>query len=206
MATIDEAAVELFRKKAAPVSIQIADVKDMQGALAYAIDVCKKKEFCELLLPGAGQQPSGDGPARAATKTLAAPNLDEATYASLEALAKEAGFQMLRSGMRDHLAGIDVTLTTADKAIAETATSVIRSASEDLRLATMVCEIHIIALYKSQIVPTSHDAEAFLHDLMAQGPAYTAFISGPSRTADIERVLTIGVHGPLELHIALMEG
>ena len=108
--------------------------------------------------------------------------------------------------MRNHLAGIDVGFSTADMAIAETATCVLECQGEDARLAGMVCEIHVIALPKSRIVNTSYEAEEYLHKLMSDGPMYTAFISGPSRTADIERVLTIGVHGPLELHVALMEG
>jgi L-lactate dehydrogenase complex protein LldG len=41
--------------------------------------------------------------------------------------------------------------------------------------------------------------------LKAEGSSYYAFITGASRTADIERVLTIGVHGPQELHILIME-
>ena len=108
--------------------------------------------------------------------------------------------------MRGHLAGIDVGFSIADMAIAETATCVLECRSEDARLAGMVCEIHVIAVPKSCIVNTSYEAEDYLRKLMSDGPMYTAFISGPSRTADIERVLTIGVHGPLELHIALMEG
>ncbi len=124
----------------------------------------------------------------------------------LTAMSKEKGFTVIREGMRNHLAGIDVGFSTADMAIAETATCVLECQGEDARLAGMVCEIHVIALPKSRIVNTSYEAEEYLHKLMSDGPMYTAFISGPSRTADIERVLTIGVHGPLELHVALMEG
>lgn len=209
MATIDQEAVGLFMKKAAPVSIQVVEVKDLKEAMAYALEVCDKKGFCELLLSGCGEALSTAGAAhceRAEVKTLAAPGLGDNDYAELEKLGKAKGFTMLRSNMREHLAGIDVSFTTADKAIADTATCVLESMNEDLRIATMVCEIHVIALNKSQIVNSSYDAEEYLQKLMERGPNYTAFISGASRTADIERVLTIGVHGPLELHVALMEG
>ena len=176
--------------------------------MAYAVDVCERKDFCELLLSGCEQPLSEAGEAlclRAETKSMAAPALPDKDYEALAKLGQAKGFTMLRQGMRDHLAGLDVTFTTAPKAIAETATCVLESMSEDLRLATMVCEIHVIALKKSDILKTSYDAEAWLQGLMEAGPGYTAFISGASRTADIERVLTIGVHGPLELHVALME-
>lgn len=209
MANTDISPVELFKQKAVPVSIQVTEVKGLDEAMAHAIDVCEKKEFCELLLSGCGEALSEKGEEhcrRATAKTMAAPGLDDASYAKLEKMASAKGFTMLRAGMRDHLAGMDVTFTTADLAIADTATTVLNSNSEDLRIATMVCEVHVIALKKSQIVRSSEEAKEFLHKLMDHGPAYTAFISGPSRTADIERVLTLGVHGPLELHVALMEG
>lgn len=209
MANVNISALDLFKQKAVPVSIQVTEVKNLDEAMAYALDICEKKDFCELLLSGCAEPLSEKGAEhceRATAKTLAAPGLDAKTFAKLEKLGSAKGFTMLRSGMRDYLAGMDVTFTTADLAIAETATCVLNSNSEDLRIATMVCEVHVIALKKSQIVRTSADAKELLQSLMTNGPAYTAFISGPSRTADIERVLTLGVHGPLELHVALMEG
>lgn len=208
MPNIDASAVELFKQKAVPVSIQVKEVKDMSEAIAYALEVCDKKEFCELLLSGCEQKLSDKGNehcVRATAKTIAAPGVSEEDFASLEKQGKAKGFTVIRRGMRDHLAGIDVGFTTCNAAIAETATCVLECYNEDLRIASMVCEVHVIALKKSQIAKNSYDIEEYLQELMSKGPMYAAFISGPSRTADIERVLTLGVHGPLELHIALME-
>lgn len=209
MASYDQEAVELFKQKAAPVSIVVVEVPGLEQAMAYAVEVCEKKEACELLLAGCEQplSPAGEKHChRAEVKSMAAPALDDKNRQALEKMALAKGFTMLRGAMRSHLAGIDVTFTISPKGIAETATSVLESMDEDLRLATMICEIHVIALKKSDIVKTSYDAESYLQGLMEAGAGYTAFISGASRTADIERVLTIGVHGPLELHVALMEG
>lgn len=208
MSNIDAATVELFKQKAVPVSIQVKEVKDMGEAIAYALEVCEKKEFCQLLLSGCEQKLSDKGNEhceRATVKTIAAPGISDEDFASLEKQGKGKGFSVIRKGMRDHLAGIDVGFSTCDAAIAETATCVLECNDEDLRIATMICEAHVIALKKSQIAKSSYDIEEYLQQLMSKGPMYTAFISGPSRTADIERVLTLGVHGPLELHVALME-
>ncbi|MDR0339576.1 MAG: lactate utilization protein [Desulfovibrio sp.] len=208
MSAQESPAITLFKQKAAVVSAKVTEVKGVREAMAYALDVCEKKEFCEQLLSGGGDKPSDSGAAqgeRAAVKMIAAPGLDAAVFKTLEAEGSKKGFTVIREGMRRYLAGIDVGFSTADLAVAETGTCVMAAENEDLRLATMVCEIHVIALAKSKIVNSLYDAEEYIQKLMEGGVMYTSFISGPSRTADIERVLTLGVHGPLELHIALME-
>ncbi len=78
--------------------------------------------------------------------------------------------------------------------------------NEDVRLAGMISEIHIILLRKSDIYPDLPSIAPLLRERMNAGSAsYTTLITGPSRTADIERVGAVGVHGPLELHIILLE-
>ena len=111
----------------------------------------------------------------------------------------------MSGSMRKQLSGVDIGFSYGDIGIAETGTIVMNCPDEELRLATMICEYHVCILHKSKIVSDGFASENLLQEFMLDAPNYTAFITGPSRTADIERVLTIGVHGPLELHILVLE-
>jgi L-lactate dehydrogenase complex protein LldG len=56
----------------------------------------------------------------------------------------------------------------------------------------------------SELVPTLDDALGRIDGLVRDGRPYVTLMTGPSRTADIERALTVGVHGPRELHVVLV--
>lgn len=202
MAKDNQAAIDLFKRKAELASIKVLEMAGMTEALAYAVETCDKQDFCRLLLPDESGQLRPE--ARSTQKTLAAPGLDEADFQSLAELGRARGFKIIREGLRDHLAGIELALTKGEMGIAATATSLMACPGEDLRLAAMVCETHVLALPRSRVVADSYEVEDYLRSLLAEEAMYAAFISGPSRTADIERVLTLGVHGPLELHVLLL--
>lgn len=203
-----EKRVTLFMEKATAVSAVVTEVKSPLEALDYVVNLCETKEACQLLPAGCGE-PLSDGAEALCDlkqqKTIAAPGLDSELYSALEAKCQEKGFALIDSGMRQHLAGIDIGFTEVQHGIAETGTLVLESCSEEKRLATMVSEVHVALLPKSKIVDEAYDIEDYLLTAMKDTPDYHAFITGASRTADIERVLALGVHGPLELHILLLE-
>lgn len=98
--------------------------------------------------------------------------------------------------------GFDVGITTAQAAIAETGTLVLDSARELHRLVSLVPPVHIAIVAASTIRATLGETLAMLENRKELSPAVT-FITGPSRTADIELTLTIGVHGPQELYVII---
>ena len=100
---------------------------------------------------------------------------------------------------------IDVGITTAQAAITETGTLVLDSSRERNRLVSLVPPVHIAIVDASSIFQTLGEALAFIHQDGNISPAVT-FITGPSRTADIELTLTIGVHGPQEVYVIVNEG
>lgn len=99
----------------------------------------------------------------------------------------------------------DVGITTAQAAIAETGTLVLDSAKERHRLVSLVPPVHIAIVDAASIFRTLGEALAFIHLNGDISPAVT-FVTGPSRTADIELTLAIGVHGPQELHVIVNNG
>ncbi len=202
------AAAQTFRRAAEKVSAIVRDVASLDEALAYTVHLCDTKEACELLATGCAE-PLSPGAAALCehkqTKIMAAPGLPPELWARFEGLCRLRGIHLADGPLRDHLAGIDIGVTMADYGIAETGTLVIDSSSEAVRLATMISEIHVAILPLSRLRATAHDLEPELTAYMRTPANYLAFVTGASRTADIERVLAIGVHGPLELHILLLE-
>lgn len=191
--------LSLFIEKAKAVSAIVAQVPTARDAFEYTVRLCSPKEACKR--PGA----SGGSFGSTQDKTIAAPDLPEDQNKSLEDLCRAQGIQLINHGLGSYLTGIDIGLTYVDFGIAETGTLVIESSSEEIRLATMISQIHVALLPRSLLRRTTNEVESALVDAMDSPPNYTAFITGASRTADIERVLALGVHGPLELHILILE-
>jgi L-lactate dehydrogenase complex protein LldG len=199
--------VKLFTDKAELVSAVVTEISSLDDAYKYTMDLCGKKEACKMLISGCEQNLSNKAEQLCATKTgktIVAPALSKKEAAALEKQCEENGFTLIKDSVRNHLGGIDIAFSYADHGIAETGTIVVNCPSEELRLATMISEVHVAVLPKSKLVDNSYDLESWMEGNMMKGD-YTAFITGASRTADIERVLAIGVHGPLELHILLLE-
>jgi L-lactate dehydrogenase complex protein LldG len=100
----------------------------------------------------------------------------------------------------------DVGVTTAQAAIAETGTLVLESERERHRLISLLPPVHIALINSTDICLTLREA---LKKLRAGWPVKMSraitFITGPSRTADIELTLTIGVHGPKEVYVIIMD-
>ena len=94
----------------------------------------------------------------------------------------------------------DVGITSAQAAIAETGTLVLEQARERNRLVSLLPPVHIAIVNTRDICATlSEEIKRARHE--SDTSSAITFITGPSRTADIELTLTIGVHGPKELYV-----
>ncbi|MBT1072615.1 lactate utilization protein [Pelotalea chapellei] len=93
-------------------------------------------------------------------------------------------------------------ITQLDWALADTGTLVQDATAIEERLASSLCSIHIALVPTAGLLP---DLPSLLTRLTPAESSYIAMITGPSRTADIERVLTIGVHGPERLVIVFVD-
>ena len=98
-----------------------------------------------------------------------------------------------------------VAVTEAVAGVAETGTLLVRSGAESPNVLHLLPEAHIAILDSATIVGSYEDALEILGQEKIW-PRAATFITGPSRTADIEKTPQIGVHGPRQLHIILIHG
>lgn len=176
--------LEVFQEKMQAASGVCSEAADLAAAAAHACGVAAQNDC----------------------RAVAALGFDQADAGIIAEACAKAGLELLSGDIRSHADERFVALTPAQWAAAETGTLLIDSASEDLRLATMLGEIHVAVLRTGDIAPDMMALAEPMKELMASGSGYLACISGASRTADIERVLTIGVHGPTQLHVVILTG
>ncbi len=105
------------------------------------------------------------------------------------------------------MAVVDLGITAADYAVAETGSLILCSRPGQARMVSLLPPIHVAFLAPSALV-SSLEALAPLLKREVEGPdgaSNIVCIAGPSRTADIELTLTQGVHGPKEVHVIAWE-
>jgi L-lactate dehydrogenase complex protein LldG len=89
-------------------------------------------------------------------------------------------------------------------AVAETGTLVFASNAQEPASTHLLPETHIAVVHASQVVHTMEDAFARLRSQNRLMPRALNFVSGPSRTADIEQTIVLGAHGPYRVHLILV--
>jgi len=105
------------------------------------------------------------------------------------------------------LAGCDISITGCEALIARTGSIVLSSASASGRTASVYAPVHICIAFTHQLVYDIADALNLIKAKYGkQLPSLVTLASGPSRTADIEKTLVVGVHGPKEVFLFLVDG
>lgn len=111
-----------------------------------------------------------------------------------------------RDGALGELGSLDVGITFSQAAISQTGSLVEICSSDNERLLSSLSRIHIVVIEASSIVENLSEVSQIIRSALStnQKPTIT-LIGGPSRTSDIELKSVMGVHGPHEVHVVVIE-
>ena len=117
---------------------------------------------------------------------------------------------MSEEDVRRRMADADLGITGVDYAMAETGTVVLLPRAGLSRLVSLAPTVHLAIVRPDEVLETLDDLFVLRRLAYYQNGedmgSYMNFITGPSRTADIEQTLVVGVHGPKEAHLLLLSG
>lgn len=127
--------------------------------------------------------------------------------AGLEELLRNLGVEIVPLGDLDACATADLGITGAVRGIALTGSIVIDSTRAGARSASLLPPVHLALLRRAAILPNAGELFRNLPEHLGRGlPSNLVLVTGPSKSADIELILTVGVHGPKELIVGLLNG
>ncbi|MGI6449454.1 MAG: LutC/YkgG family protein [Desulfitobacteriia bacterium] len=124
--------------------------------------------------------------------------------AKLKDKLSAAGFEVHTENLFAATSQDDVGITEVNWGIAELGTLVQIAPEVDNRLCSTLVPIHL-ALLKTNCILADLDEVLEILDRLPQIPGFVGFITGPSRSSDIERILEIGVHGPEQVILVLVD-
>jgi L-lactate dehydrogenase complex protein LldG len=120
----------------------------------------------------------------------------------IEPVAAQLEERLVKTGLAD----CDVSITGCEYLVARTGSIVMSSAQVSGRTTSVYAPIHICIAYTNQLVYDLKDALQGAKEKYGNNvPSLITFATGPSRTADIEKTLVVGVHGPKEVYLFLVE-
>ena len=106
----------------------------------------------------------------------------------------------------DDLPEADVSITGCETLIARTGSIMMSSAQDSGRTVSIYAPVHICIAYSSQLVYDIRDGlEILTEKYKNKIPSFITLATGPSRTADIEKTLVVGVHGPKDVYVFLVD-
>lgn len=173
----------------------IIEVERVKGAVHTAENDDEARRILRELLAGKGVR-------RATMWDQAHIRLD-----GVEGILGELGIPRVQ-GEDDVVAAADAGITGCDWAIAATGTLVLSSGEGKPRMASLLPPVHIAIVTTDQLVPRLEDyiaAQRANRLGVFRRSSNVTLITGCSRTSDIEMHPVFGVHGPLELHVILIE-
>ncbi len=128
-------------------------------------------------------------------------NTQRLTELQITDALRESGVESIaHDADKQAMAQADLGITEADFLLPETGTVGLLSSNDKPRSVSLLPRLHLVIAHRSALRTDLHQvfAEAKLHN-------YLVLVTGPSRTADIEMVLTIGVHGPKAYYLWILD-
>lgn len=116
-------------------------------------------------------------------------------------IERDAAVEIVENASAEYLFDCDLGITSAQWAIAETGTLVLESDRESHRLTSLVPPVHLCVINAADIRETLGEILELTQGNLSRT---MTFITGASRTSDIELTLAVGVHGPKELHVIVI--
>jgi len=121
-------------------------------------------------------------------------------------LYEKLGPQVSDRLIQGDLAQSDVSITSCECLVARTGSIVMSAAQPGGRTTSVYAPVHICIAYTNQLKYDLKDALDFIKEKYGNKiPSLITFAAGPSRTADIEKTLVVGVHGPKEVYLFMVE-